>query len=230
MWCATARWPIRRAQIQVWPVSGPSSNCSRSAACTGDGHSDCWRQSLRRICPRRRAGRLASARSRGRTAECEPPWLERRGSGRWTSGGRFRHPHSAHRARVQWRSWHRHRHRCRIRVVIIGRGLVMSFCNRGSCLGFRRSPLRAVVVRQVHVPVEEKEVGVEQSAVPAKGPHEELHRPDIDQKTRVRPERRHRFRDYLTRSSRAPRARPPVTIGSTMHHGLLDRFSSRGVR
>jgi hypothetical protein len=90
---------------------------------------------------------------------------------RWSSDGRFSHPRRAHRVGVQRRPWHRHRHRGCLRFVIIGRSLVMSFCNGCKPIGFRRPSLQAVVVSKIRVPVEEKQVGVEEFAVLAKHPH-----------------------------------------------------------
>jgi hypothetical protein len=73
-------------------------------------------------------------------------------------------------------SWHWHRHRSGIWwVVITGRSLIVSFRNGGQPLGFRCPPSQAVIVSQVRVSIEEKQVGVEELAVSAEHPHEQLH-------------------------------------------------------
>ena len=90
---------------------------------------------------------------------------------RRSSDGWFGHPRRAHRVGVQWRSWHRHRHRSRLRFVIIGCSPIVNFCNGCKPLCLRRPSLQAVVVSQIRVPVEEKQVGVEEFSVLAKYPH-----------------------------------------------------------
>jgi hypothetical protein len=66
-------------------------------------------------------------------------------------------------------------------------------------------------------------MGIEEFAVPAKHPHKELHRPDIDQETSVRPSHGHRLGDYLseTGSDQPSRASARICRGFEPSKTLL---------
>lgn len=85
-----------------------------------------------------------------------------------------------------------------MRRLVVRRSLIVRFRDGCEPIGFRDPPLPAVVVGQVRVAIEKKQMRVEELALAAKDPHEYLHREDIDQETSVQPNPSHRFHDYLT--------------------------------
>jgi hypothetical protein len=67
------------------------------------------------------------------------------------------------------------------------------FRDSGTPLRFRCPSIRTVVVSEIGIPIEEKQVRVEKLAIPAEYSHQQLHRPSIEQETNVRPNHRYRL-------------------------------------
>jgi hypothetical protein len=70
---------------------------------------------------------------------------------------------------------------------VVRRSFVVRLCDGGNPIGLGDSALRPVVISEARVPVEEKQMRVEELVAAPKEPHKYFHREDIHQETSVRP-------------------------------------------
>ena len=81
----------------------------------------------------------------------------------------------------------------------------MRLGNSGKRIRFCDAPLLPVIVREIGVPVEEKQMRIEQFAVVAKDRHKYLHGYEVEQQPSVREDRLHRLQP-VSHARRADRA------------------------
>src|SRR5262245_55291065 len=151
----------------------------------------------------------------------------------------------AHGIRIYRGPWDRHRHRgCVQRLRIIGRGLIVLFGNRREFVGLRCSSLHPMVVSELGVAIEEKQVGVEQLAIATENPprtkggqagenpQKQLHRDDIENESKMGPGRSHRSSLAGGNSSttiNAETAEPAEIFGILRFQRVPRRMSSQCV-
>ena len=88
----------------------------------------------------------------------------------------------------------------------------MHLRKRGKPVRFRDPPVLSVIVREIRVPVEEEQMGVEQLAMAAEHAHKYLHRSEVEQQTSVRESTVHRLQSVLHAGQRCALARKETIV------------------